>query len=183
MSGNKVLSTILVLVVLALCVAAVPLAAYAGLSFLYIEPNPRHLPSVLMGEAVGWAIIGVLSGAFIVIITESVMWPGGRSFREKYRGLVFAVPIALCVGTVLGLFFATIQMNSVDGQAMTSRQLAVLAGSTTGFIGTVAGIVTGAFLRRYILSLYRIPSARMSGRLTFNDEDATGTAGQAAGRS
>ena len=183
MSGNRVFSTILVLAVLALCVAAVPLAAYVGISFLYIEPNPRHLPPVLTGEAVGWAIIGVLSGAFIVIITESVMWPGGGNFWERHRGLVIAVPVALCVGTVLGLFFATIQMNSVDGQAMTSKQLAVAAGSTTGFIGTVAGIITGACLRRYILSLYRVPSARLSGRLTFNDEDATGTAGQAAGRS
>ena len=183
LKGSRLVSSFVALAILAVCIAGVPVAAYLGLSILYIEPNPRHMPTVLTGEAVGWAIIGLLSGAFIVILTESVMWPSNRSFWDKYRGLIIGAPIALFTGTILGIAFAIVQMDSVDGQAMTSKYLAALAGATAGFFGTIGGIVGGAVSRRFIVSMYRLPSTRLSGRLTFNDEDATGTAGQAAGRS
>lgn len=170
------MSGVLVLVVLAVCIAAVPVAAKLGLLFLYIEPNPRHMPPVLTGEAIGWSIIGLLTGAFVVVLCESVIWAGRQGFWSKYRGLVAGSVIALIMGVTLGLAFAVIQMDSVDGQAMETTQLAVLAGATSGLIGTIAGIIAGAVLRRYIVSLYRLPDTQTRGRLTFNDEDATGAA-------
>ena len=181
-SSNRWLATLVTALVVLVCMAAIPLVARLGLLFLYIEPNPRHLPPVLTGEAVGWAIIGMLTGAFVVIITETLVWSGTQGFWDKYRGLVIASIIAIIAGTTLGIFFAIIQMDSVDGQAMTSQSLAVLAGGTAAFLSTIAGIVAGTTLRRYVVSMYRLPDTSPRGRLTFNDEDATGAAQPAGGR-
>ncbi len=174
MSGNRIFAGIFVLAVVAVCIAIVPLAAQLGLLFLYIEPNPRHLPPVLMGEAVGWAVIGLLTGAFTVTLAESLVWQYRDTVWTQYRGLILGSVVALIVGVALGIAFAIPQMHSVDGQAMTSRQLAILAGGTAAGIATVAGIIAGTTLRRFVVGLYRLPEKDRSSRLTFNDEDATG---------
>ena len=44
-------------------------------------------------------------------------------------------------------------MPSVDGQAITSVNLGIMAGATVGVIGCLAGIVIGAILRRAVLAL------------------------------
>lgn len=174
MKGNRLVSTIFVLAVLAACIAAVPAAAFLGISFLYLEPNPRHLPTVLTGEAIGWAIIGLLTGASVVTISESLFWPNNRSFFERHRGLILGAAVSLVAGIALGIFFAIIQMDSVDGQAMETRQLAILAGATAAGLATIAGIVAGHVGRQYVVGLYRLPASHQPSRITFNDEDATG---------
>ena len=158
-TGNRVVDGLLALATVAAAVIAMPLAANLGLLWLYIEPNPRHLPPVLMEEAIGWAILGLGAGAIPVVIAETVAWPGGRGFWERYQGLIIGGGIGLIIGAILGLFFAIIQMPSIDGQAMESRGLASLAGGTTGLVGAMAGIIAGAILRRYILTLYRLPDS------------------------
>lgn len=173
MNENKLVAGLFVLGVVAICIAMVPIAAQVSLLWLYIEPNPRHLPPVLMGEAVGWGVIGILTGAGVVIISESVFWQSNRSFTEKYRGLIIGTVIAMVAGVALGVFFAIIQMNSVDGQAMETTPLAALAGATSAGLSTIAGIIAGTMLRRYVIGLYRLPDSEPS-RITFNDEDATG---------
>lgn len=173
MNDNKLVAGLFVLAVVAICIAVVPLAAQLSLLWLYIEPNPRHLPPVLTGEAVGWGIIGILTGAGVVIISESLFWQSNRGVFEKYRGLIIGAAIALVAGIALGIFFAIIQMNSVDGQAMETRPLAALAGATAAGLSTIAGIIAGAISRRYVVGLYRLPESEPS-RITFNDEDATG---------
>ena len=183
MSGNKLVAGLFVFAVVAVCIAIVPVAAQLGLLWLYIEPNPRHMPPVLMGEAVGWGVIGLLTGTAVVIIAESVFWQGYRNFWAKYRGLVIGAIISLVAGVALGIFFAIIQMDSVDGQAMETRQLAALAGATTSGLTTLAGIVCGAVLRRYVVGLYRLPDSHQPSRITFNDEDATGAARRVTERS
>ncbi len=183
MNSNRLLSGVLVVAAVALCIAVVPLAARLSLLWLYIEPNPRHLPPVLMGEAVGWAVIGLLAGAAIVVVSESLFWHHNESLWTKYRGLITGAAVSLVVGITLGVFFAIIQMDSVDGQAMETKQLAALAGATAGAISTVAGIVAGALLRRFVVGMYRIPDSYQSSRITFNDEDATGDTRRAAERS
>ena len=183
MSNNRLLSGILVLAVLAAAIAAVPLAANLSLLWLYIEPNPRHLPPVLLGEAVGWSVIGLLTGAAVVIIAESMFWHHSQSLWTRYRGLITGAVIAMVVGVTLGIFFAIIQMDSVDGQAMETQQLAALAGATAAGLATIAGIIAGATVRRYVLSLYRLPGDSQPSRITFNDEDATGAPQRTPGRS
>ena len=178
MSDNKLVAGLFVLAVVAICIAVVPVAAQLGLLWLYIEPNPRHLPPVLTGEAVGWGTIGILTGAAVVIITESMFWRGDRSFWAKHRGLITGAVIAIVAGITLGIFFAIIQMDSVDGQAMETTTLAALAGATSAGLSTIAGIIAGTLLRRYVVGLYRLPDTQQPSRITFNDEDATG-----AGRS
>ena len=173
MNDNKLVAGLFVLAVVAICIAVVPIAAQLSLLWLYIEPNPRHLPPVLTGEAVGWGIIGILTGAGVVIISESMFWQHEGSVWTKYRGLITGAVIAMVGGVALGVFFAIIQMNSVDGQAMETKPLAALAGATAGGLSTIAGIIAGTLLRRYVVGLYRLPEAEPS-RITFNDEDATG---------
>ena len=180
MNSTKILAGVIVLAVVGVCVAVVPLAAWISLQFLYIEPNPRHLPPVLMGEAVGWSIIGLLGGAAITVVSDSLFWHTDRSLWTRYRGIITGAVVAMITGVALGIVFAIIQMDSVDGQAMETRQLAALAGATAGGVGTMAGIIAGAVLRRYVISLYRLPETQPS-RITFNDEDATGTRRSVAG--
>jgi hypothetical protein len=182
LSDNKLVAGLFVLAVVAICIAVVPIAAQLGLLWLYIEPNPRHLPPVLTGEAVGWGIIGILTGAAVVIVSESLFWHYDRSLWTKYRGLITGAVIALVAGIALGIFFAIIQMDSVDGQAMETKPLASLAGATAAGLSTIAGIIAGTVLRRYILRLYRLPDPQPS-RITFNDEDATGARRPASERS
>ena len=183
MNQHKLVAGLFVLAVVAICIAVVPVAAQLSLLWLYIEPNPRHLPPVLTGEAVGWGIVGLLTGAAVVIITESIIWRHDRSFWTKYRGLIIGSAIALVSAVVLGMFFAVIQMDSVDGQAMETRTLAALAGATASGLSTIAGIIAGAVLRRYIVGLYRLPGSEQPSRITFNDEDATGARRAAPERS
>lgn len=183
MSDNRLVAGLFVLAVVAICIAVVPIAAQIGLLWLYIEPNPRHLPPVLTGEAVGWGVIGILTGAAVVIISESLFWQDNKSFWTKYRGLLIGGILSMILGITLGIFFAIIQMDSVDGQAMETRQLASLAGATAGGLATIAGIVGGAVLRRYVLSLYRLPETHRSRGITFNEEDATGARRTAPERS
>ena len=174
MNDNKLVAGLFVLAIVAICIAVVPIAAQISLLWLYIEPNPRHLPPVLTGEAVGWGVIGILTGAAVVIITESMIWQYEGTLWTKYRGLIIGAIIAVVAGVALGIFFAIIQMDSVDGQAMETTTLATLAGATAGGLCTVAGIIAGAVLRRYVVSLYRLPQLQEPSRITFNDEDATG---------
>ena len=183
MNGNKLVAGLFVLAVVAICIAVVPIAAQLGLLWLYIEPNPRHLPPVLTGEAVGWGVMGLLTGAAVVIIAESLFWQHNRSLWTKYRGLIVGGAISLIAGVTLGIFFAIVQMDSVDGQAMESTTLAALAGATASGISVVAGLIAGSVLRRYVVGLYRLPVADRPSRLTFNDEDATGARRAAAERS
>ena len=182
MSEHKLVAGLFVLAIVAICIAVVPIAAQVSLLWLYIEPNPRHLPPVLTGEAVGWGIIGLLTGAGVVIIVESLMWQQNLTLWTKYRGLIIGGAISLVAGVALGIFFAIIQMDSVDGQAMETRTLAALAGATASGMSVVAGIIAGTVLRRYVIGLYRLPAADQPSRITFNDEDATGARRSAAER-
>lgn len=181
-NGNRLIDGLLTAGVVALCLGAIYPIHQLALRWLYIEPNPRHMPPDLTGEAVGWTIIGLLLATLVVVIAESVVWAGRRSFWERYKGLVIGSIISLLAGGTLGVAFAIIQMDSVDGQAMTSRELATLAGATAGTLGALAGIIAGTTLRRYLVRMYRMPESQPGNRLAFNNEDAAETAGPAAGR-
>ena len=183
MNEHKLVAGLFVLAVVAICIAVVPIAAQVSLLWLYIEPNPRHLPPVLTGEAVGWGIIGLLTGSAVVIISESMFWHHNRSMWTKYRGLIIGAIVSIIAGTTLGIFFAIIQMNSVDGQAMETRTLAALAGATASGMSVIAGIIAGTLLRRYVVGLYSLPASEQPSRITFNDEDATGARRPVAERS
>ena len=106
-----------------------------------------------MGEAVGWAIIGALVGAISTVIGEALVmrWEGG--FFETNKGPILGSLVGITIAAFLGINLAVLQMDSVDGQAITSIKLGVLAGATVSILGAIAGGVIGAVLRRVIVAL------------------------------
>lgn len=150
---NIIIRGVLSLVIIAAGVALIYLAARAGLLFLYIAPNPRHPPLDLLGEAVGWAVVGAGIGALGAVVGETVTSLSAGSFFTRNKGLIIGSIVAMAIAAFLGTNFAVLQMDSVDGQAMTSVNLATVAGTTTGSIGSVAGIIMGITVRRFIVAL------------------------------
>jgi hypothetical protein len=141
------------LVIVAACLAFIPVAARVGLLILSTAPNPRHPPADVMGEAVGWAIVGAAVGATSVIVGESVVMREERGILAAYRGLVLGSVSAIALAAFLGATLAVLQMGSVDGQAITSVKLGVLSGGVVGTLGAVAGVIVGAILKRVVTAL------------------------------
>ena len=152
-SLNSLNKSILWIVIVVACIATVPLAANTGLLILETAPNPRHPPQDLLGEAVGWAIIGLLISAVCTIIGESITSvPDPRSVFSKHKGLILGSGIGVVLALLIGSNLAFLQMASVDGQAITSVPLGLMSGATVAFIGAVAGVVMGFVLRRAVLA-------------------------------
>ncbi|HZA24146.1 MAG TPA: hypothetical protein VFA32_16345 [Dehalococcoidia bacterium] len=150
----KVTAKILLsLIIVAAGVAVIYLAARVGLLFLYIAPNPRHPPLDLLGEAVGWAVVGAGAGAISAVIGETVTMLAEGNIFIRNKGLIIGSAIGIVIAIFLGMNFAVLQMDSVDGQAMTSVNLAIIAGTTAGVLGSIAGIVMGVTVRRLIVAL------------------------------
>ncbi len=134
--------------------ALIYLAANAGLLILGIEPNPRHPPRDLWEEALGWAHHRRSPRRCLHRSGRIANHEGRtRGFFISHKGLI----IGAAIGWVLALFFSTnlavLQMPSVDGQAITSVSLGIMAGATVGFLGAVGGIVLGFVLRRSVLAI------------------------------
>ena len=138
------------LVIGAACLAFIPAAARVGLLILSTAPNPRHPPGDVMGEAVGWAIVGAAVGAVSVIIGEAVVMREERGILATYRGLILGSVSAITLAAVLGVALGVLQMDSADGQAITAVHLGVLSGGVVGTLGAVAGIIIGATLKRIV---------------------------------
>ena len=150
----KVIAGLLLsLIILAAGAVVIYLAARAGLLFLYIAPNPRHPPLDLLGEAVGWAVIGAGAGGLSAVIGETLATLGEGNFFSRNKGLIIGSVIGIITATVLGMNFAALQRYSVDGQAMTSVNLALVSGAAAGFLGSIAGIVMGIAIRRLVVAL------------------------------
>ena len=141
------------LVIVAACLAFIPVAARVGLLILSTAPNPRHPPADVMGEAIGWAIVGVVVGTTSVIIGEAVVMREERGILAAYRGLILGSVSAIAFAAFLGIAFAVLQMDSVDGQAITSVKLGVLSGGVVGTLGAVTGVIMGAILKRVVTAL------------------------------
>ena len=139
--------------IVAACIAIIPLAARLGLLILSTAPNPRHPPSDLMGEAVGWAIVGAGAGLISAVIGEALTVIEGRGFFISHRGLIIGAGVGIVIAIFLGTNLAVLQMDSVDGQAITSVNLGILAGATVASLGAVAGAIVGAILKRVIVAL------------------------------
>ena len=152
-SLNSLNKSILWIVIVGACIATVPLAANTGLLILETAPNPRHPPQDLLGEAVGWAVIGLLISAVCTIIGESIASvPDPRSVFSRHKGLILGSGIGVVLALLIGSNLAFLQMASVDGQAITSVPLGLMSGATVAFIGAVAGVVMGFVLRRAVLA-------------------------------
>lgn len=129
------------------------LAPRLGLLILSTAPNPRHPPIDLLGEAVGWAIVGAGAGLISAVIGEALTNVQERGFFVSHRGLIIGSAVGMIIGIFLGSNLAVLQMVSVDGQAITSTYLGILAGATVASLGSVAGAVIGAVLKRAIVAL------------------------------
>ncbi len=139
--------------IFAACIALIPLAAQLGLLILGTDPNPRHPPSDLMGEAIGWAIVGAGAGLISTVIGEALTTIEERGFFISHRGLIVGAAVGIVIATFLGMNFAVLQMDSVDGQAITSTTLGIMAGTTVGSLGAVAGTVLGVIAKRVLVAL------------------------------
>ena len=135
------------------CGAAIPAAALLGILILGIEPNPRHPPADIMGEAVGWAMIGAFLGAVSAIIGEALVMREQGTFFVTNRGLILGSLVGITLAAFFGINLAVLQMDSVDGQAITSVNLGMLAGATVSILGALAGCVFGTVLRRVVAAL------------------------------
>jgi hypothetical protein len=139
--------------IVGLCLAALPAAVQLGLLVLATNPNPRHPPADLLGEAMGWAIIGALSGAVCAVIGESVTLQRDGDFLARNRALIIGGGIGITVAGFLGMNFAVLQMDSVDGQAITSVNLGIISGAIVAILGAISGVVIGVTLRRLVVLL------------------------------
>ena len=150
---NRITNTLLSLAIVGACLASIPFAARVGLLILSTAPNPRHPPGDLLGEAVGWTIIGTIVGAVVVIIAESTIFQERQGIYQSHKGVILGTVVALALGTTLGIVLAIIEMDSVDGQAITSTGLGVISGAVASSLGVLAGAGIGATLRRLVLLL------------------------------
>ena len=139
--------------IIGVCLASLPAAVRLGLLVLATNPNPRHPPADLLGEAMGWAVIGALSGAVGAVIGESVTLHQEGGFFVRYKALIIGSGVGIVIAAFLGMNFAVLQMDSVDGQAITSVNLGILSGSVVATLGAIAGVITGVILRRSIVVL------------------------------
>jgi hypothetical protein len=154
-SGNLKSATLglLVAAIVTACIAIIPLAARLGLLILETAPNPRHPPSDLLGEAIGWAIVGAGAGLISTVIGEALTSFEERGFFIYHRGLIIGTAVGIIIGTFLGMNFAVLQMDSVDGQAITSTTLGIMAGATVASLAAVAGAVLGVVGKRVLVAL------------------------------
>ena len=139
--------------IVGICLALLPAVVQLGLLILATNPNPRHPPSDLMGEAMGWAIIGTLSGAICAVIAESVTLREKGSFMLRNRPLIIGSSVGIVIAAFLGMNFAVLQMDSVDGQAITSINLGIMAGALVATLGCVSGVISGITVRRAVVGL------------------------------
>jgi len=139
--------------IVGVCLASLPAGVQLGLLILATNPNPRHPPSDLLGEAMGWAIIGALSGAVCAVTAESVTLRQEGGFMLSNRPLIISSLVGIVIAAFLGMNFAVLQMNSVDGQAITSVNLGIMAGGLVATLGSISGVIGGITLRRTVVGL------------------------------
>ena len=152
-SENNLLKVLLGAAILAGGLAVIFGAARAGLLILGTSPNPRHPPSDLMGEALGMAILVALLAAAVTMFSEAVVMRDEQGRFGIYKGFVLGSVTAICIGALLGAVLALVQMDSTDGQAITSGPLGTMAGGTVGILGAVAGAVIGSVVKRGVMAV------------------------------
>ena len=150
---NRITKTLLSLAIVGVCLASIPVAARVGLLILNTAPNPRHPPGDLLGEAVGWTIVGTIVGVVVVIISESTIFQERQGIYQSHKGVILGTVVALALGTILGIVLAIIEMDSVDGQAITSTGLGVISGAVASSLGVLAGAGVGTTVRRLVNQL------------------------------
>jgi hypothetical protein len=131
-------------------VLLIPLAVWLGLQVFGTAPNPRHPPIDLKEEALGWTLVAAFFGLAGAVIAESAMMRERTGFWGQHRGLIVGTVVALVLGCFFAVAMAIITRSSVDGQGITSTQLAVAAGLLVGMVGAVAGVFIGAGSKRIV---------------------------------
>jgi hypothetical protein len=69
------------------------------------------------------------------------------------RPLIIGSLVGIVIAAFLGMNFAVLQMNSVDGQAITSVNLGIMAGGLVATLGSISGVIGGITLRRTVVGL------------------------------
>ncbi len=128
----------------------IPISVWLGLLILGTDPNPRHPPIDLKGEAVGWSLFAAFLGLSSTIIAESITMREQTGFWGQYRGLVIGGLVSVGLGMLVAVPMAILTMDSVDGQGITSTRLAILSGLAVGLVGAVGGATFGAGCKRIV---------------------------------
>ena len=71
----------------------------------------------------------------------------------RNRPLIVGSLIGIFIAAFLGMKLAVIQMDSVDGQAITSVNLAIIAGALVAILGAISGVISGITIRRTVVGL------------------------------
>lgn len=106
-----------------------------------------------MGEALGMAILVALLAAAVTMFSEALVMRDEQGRFGIYKGFVLGSVTAICIGALLGAVLALVQMDSTDGQAITSGPLGTMAGGTVGILGAVAGAVIGTVVKRGVMAV------------------------------
>tara|TARA_B100000745_G_scaffold286735_1_gene222866 strand:+ start:762 stop:1241 length:480 start_codon:yes stop_codon:yes gene_type:complete len=133
--------------------ASIILVSKAGLLILYISPNPKHPPVDFTGESIGITIICFLIGAFSVIVAQSMGMPTNQGLLSKNKFALIGSIVGLCIALLIGLGLTIIQINSIDGQSVTSTGLAILFGLTIALLSSICGSTISAVMKNILLTL------------------------------
>ena len=153
-AASKMLRTLLIWFTgLIVTLTSIILVSQAGLLILSISPNPKHPPFDFTGESIGITIICFLIGAFCVIVAQSIGMPTNQSLVSKNKFALIGGIIGLSIALIIGLGLTIIQIESIDGQAVTSTGLAILFGLTIGLLSSLCGSTISAVMKHILLNL------------------------------
>ncbi len=136
--------------ILVVSIVAIPVAAKVGLLILETSPNLRHPPADMPCEAVRWVVNGAVVGGAGAMIGDAMVMRDRRGTYRAYKGILVGSLVAVFAAGAFGAGLAVIQMDSIDGQAITSAGLGIVAGATVGTLGGVAGAVAGTIIKRCV---------------------------------
>ena len=137
-------------IVVALCVAVIPLSSTLGMLILGIEPNPRHPPSEVQGAVLAWAISAAFIALAGVVIGEALVFEREHGIFVACKGFVLGGGAGLLLALFFNVNLVVLHMNTVSGQAITSVGIAVLMGATVAGLSAVAGAIISRLIGRLI---------------------------------
>ena len=138
--------------ILVVSIVAIPVAAKVGLLILKTSPNLRHPPADIMGEAVGWAVIGAVVGGAGAMIGDAMVMRDRRGTYRAYKGILVGSLVAVFAAGAFGagLMLLGVSMEFTELSMMVRALVILLFILLTSPVAAHAighaGYVTGARL-------------------------------------
>jgi len=87
------------------------------------------------------------------MVAQSIGMPTNQSLVSKNKFALIGGIIGLSIALIIGLGLTIIQIESIDGQAVTSTGLAILFGLTIGLLSSLCGSTISAVMKHILLNL------------------------------